>query len=257
LIEFLVVWFELKYPKREFDYYDGIRHMNIAEVDKLSKFMTWDQLMFRLSNEEWHFIKGCYRSNFGGNEPIYDKNGVVVDYRSVVSMKIKPKSKEDVFLKRGMKGLLPEFLVSADVYTGKLVRCYDIEDIFLEDLLEICRVTKEGNLDFSELEKCVLDHQVDLELRRKILELVALYLLYSPNTIPERGYTRAVRFILECNKHIEGLDLSQNRIDEIMNRNYKKKEKEDFFVEVKDEYSKKKSGDGFVKKLVKKLRCDI
>ena len=41
-----------------------------------------------------------------------------------------------------------------------------------------------------------------MELRHRILQLVALKLVYSKNTIPERGYERAKRFINEFNKKL-------------------------------------------------------
>ena len=53
-----------------------------------------------------------------------------------------------------------------------------------------------------------------------MLEFVALKLLYSRRTIPERGYERARRFMDEFNKKL-GLNLSMERLDNIMNRDYK------------------------------------
>lgn len=58
-----------------------------------------------------------------------------------------------------------------------------------------------------------------MELRHRILQSVALKLLYSRNTIPERGYERAKRFINEFNKKL-GLELSTEQIDEIIHRDY-------------------------------------
>ena len=58
-----------------------------------------------------------------------------------------------------------------------------------------------------------------MELRHRILQLVALKLLYSKNTFPERGYERAKRFINEFNKNL-CLTLSTEEIDEIMYRDY-------------------------------------
>ena len=50
--------------------------------------------------------------------------------------------------------------------------------------------------------------------------------MYSKNTIPERGYERALRFINEFNKKMN-LELSTEEIDEIMNRDYKNEVKEE------------------------------
>ena len=51
---------------------------------------------------------------------------------------------------------------------------------------------------------------------------MALKLLYSETTIPERGYKRAKRFIDEFNKELN-INLSTKEIDEIINRDYSKK----------------------------------
>lgn len=67
------------------------------------------------------------------------------------------------------------------------------------------------------MEKCIYDHNCDIELRERLLQLVALKLLYSKNTIPERGYERAKRFINEFNKKL-GLTLSMKEIDEIIQK---------------------------------------
>ena len=56
------------------------------------------------------------------------------------------------------------------------------------------------------------------------VQSVALKLLYSRNTIPERGYERAKRFINEFNKKLD-LTLSTEQIDEIISRDYTNSEK--------------------------------
>lgn len=74
-------------------------------------------------------------------------------------------------------------------------------------------------MDFTELKESVYDHDCDIELRNRVLQLVALKLLYSKNTIPERGYERAKRFINEFNKKLN-LTLSTEEIDEAISRDY-------------------------------------
>lgn len=54
-------------------------------------------------------------------------------------------------------------------------------------------------LDSTELKNCIYNRECDIKLRNKILQLVALKLLYSKNTTPERGYERVKRFINEFN----------------------------------------------------------
>ena len=90
------------------------------------------------------------------------------------------------------------------------------KEIKLDELIKILE-----NLNRKiNLKECVNNHNIDLELRKKLLQFVALKLLYSKNTIPENGYERAKRFIEEFNENIPNLKLSTSGIDKIMNINY-------------------------------------
>lgn len=118
------------------------------------------------------------------------------------------------------------FLLHADHMTGEVSKDYKLEEyidndenINLDELLSIFNKKYIDELDFTELKESVYDHNCDMELGHRILQLVALKLLYSRNTIPERGYERAKRFINEFNKKL-GLALSTEQIDEIIHRDY-------------------------------------
>ena len=91
------------------------------------------------------------------------------------------------------------------------------------------------------------DHNCDLELRKRILQLIALKLLYSQNTTPGRGYKRAKKFIDEFNKELH-LNLSSEKIDNIINTN----------IEIEKSDSEKltplKKSRKLVKSLLKKIR---
>ena len=110
--------------------------------------------------------------------------------------------------------------------TGEVSNDYELEEYLdseenlnLDELLSIFKEKYTDELDFTELKESVYDHNCDMELRHRILQLVALKLLYSRNTIPERGYERTKRFINEFNKKL-GLELSTEQIDEIIHRDY-------------------------------------
>jgi len=122
---------------------------------------------------------------------------------------------------------LPYELISANYKTGivnemSLLRLNLDRDqkIKLDELLKVLEKS-DRNINLKELKDCVNNHNVDLELRKKLLQYVALKLLYSKNTIPERGYERAKRFINEFNKHIPDLKLSTTEIDKLMGTDYK------------------------------------
>ena len=94
--------------------------------------------------------------------------------------------------------------------------------ITMDELLQIFREKYIDKLKFTYLENCVNNHHYDVELRNRIFNLVALKLLYSEKTSPERGYERAKRFISEINKELQ-INLSTDFIDEIMSRDYTSK----------------------------------
>ena len=123
------------------------------------------------------------------------------------------------------------FLLHADHTTGKVLVDYNLkkyidnkDDLNLDELLSIFKEKYTNELDFTELKESIYNHNCDMELRHRILQLVALKLLYSRNTIPERGYERAKRFINEFNKKLD-LTLSTEQIDEIISRDYTNGEK--------------------------------
>lgn len=223
MIDNIVYWYEMKYPERELEYYEGTRYFNFEEMEPLSKKMDLKQLMYRLPHNQLCLMECDYRSNGGGIRDVYDEDGNVIGHKTILFMRIDRKNAlEDPF---SMCGKVSDFLLRADTDTGIVdVDCFlddyvDIQGITLDEVLTIFKEKYSEELDFKKLELCILDHNCDIELRNRILQLVALKLLYSRNTIPERGYERAKRFIGEFNKKMN-LDLSTEEIDEAINRDY-------------------------------------
>ena len=178
--------------------------------------------MYRLSDKELDLIQGVYRAFCGGCHPIYNYKLEIIGWEDQVNIQIKNKREN----KNYDLNYIPNFFVYANALNGKVQIDYYIkqvtkkENITLDELLAVFKYTQKDKWDYSILEEIVENHNMDLMLRKKILQLVALKLLYSKNTIPERGYERAKRFISEFNKHIPELKLSTNRIDDIMKPDY-------------------------------------
>ena len=163
-----------------------------------------------------------YRAKGWGQHLIYE-NGKEVGWKVHIFMRINRKNEEE---SDSWLGKAPYFLLHADHMTGEVSNDYELEEYLdseenlnLDELLSIFKEKYTDELDFTELTESVYDHNCDMELRHRILQLVALKLLYSRNTIPERGYERAKRFINEFNKKL-GLALSTEQIDEIIHRDY-------------------------------------
>ncbi|MBQ6324376.1 MAG: hypothetical protein IJI22_06065 [Bacilli bacterium] len=229
MIDTIANWYEIKYPERELEFYEGIRHMDtdFQDTKRISNVMNIKQLLFRLPSRQYSLMKCGYRARGWSHHMICDDAG-------------NPKLKALIFMHIGKKNVeqdimlceeLPYFSLRANDVTGDVFVDYDVKEylngesnLSLEQLLKIFEEKYADELDFTELKECVYDHDTNMELRHRILQLVALKLLYSRNTIPERGYERAKRFINEFNKKL-GLTLSTEEIDEIMNRDYSNGEK--------------------------------
>lgn len=226
LINNITNWYEIKYPEREMEFYEGTRYFNFEDIKPLSKTMNIQQLLYRLPHKQLCLMECDYRSYGGGISDTFDYNGNVIGHRSILFMTIDKKNIDH----NPFTMDIPYFLLHADTQSGKVDINYDLkdyvkdEDITLDQLLVLFQNEYSNELDFTKLEECVYDHNCDVELRRKILQLAALKLLYSQNTIPERGYERAKRFISEFNKKLN-LNLSNEEIDEIFNRDYTNGEK--------------------------------
>ena len=229
LIDKIANWYEIKYPEREFEHFEGIRNIDFQDIKSISNVMDVRQLFFRLSHNQLRLMECGYRAKGWGQHPIYD-NGKKVGWKTQIFMRLNKKNEEkyNSWLDRESY-----FLLHADHLTGKVLKSFELEeyldgkeDLNLDELLSIFKGKYTDELDFTELKESVYNHNCDLELRHKVLQFVALKLLYSKNTSPERGYERAKRFINEFNKELD-VKLTTKQIDEIVNKDYSNVKKND------------------------------
>lgn len=247
LINNITYWYEIKYPEREFEFEEGIKNLDFKSIAPLSKSMNIYQLMYRLSDDQLCLINGEYRSNCGGIRNIYNGGSKVVDQKAVLYILIK-----QINNNYNANGINNNLIICAYpngevIINDSLKKYVDKERINLDELLSLFEEKYSHNLDFSVLKADVDDHNCDLELRKRILQLIALKLLYSQNTTPGRGYKRAKKFIDEFNKELN-LNLSSEKIDNIINTN----------IEIEKSDSEKltplKKSRNLVKSLLKKIR---
>ena len=230
LIDTIVRWYEIKYPERDFLSIEDLR-------EEQKKFKSLSNLM--VSTEGFHHDK------FKGIKSLSDAMGTkellyTLSYNELSLMECDYRakgysqgSKSRIFMRIVQKKDDSYFLLYANPATGKIevdennnvISDYlDGEiNINLDELLVILRSKYADELGLQELEECVYNHNSDVELRYRILSLVALKLLYSRNTIPERGYIRAKRFIDDFNEDL-GLDLPMVEIDQLMKECFSKEE---------------------------------
>lgn len=218
LIDTIVNWYEIKYPEREFDFYDGKMTLDFIKCAELSNFMDIKQLFFRLTDNQQKLLAGLYRSKCEKEFSILDNGEVVYTGKKVIYRV--DRTVNDTYYNKHK-----DFIVSADAETGMVDIDYEIEkyiftdEICISDLVKLFEAEYADRLDFLELKKADNNKYLDNYLRNRLLDFVALKLLYSKRTTPERGYERAKRFILEFNKKL-GLDLSCETIDNIIKKDY-------------------------------------
>jgi len=204
LIDIIANWYEIKYPDR------------YLKENKLSKVMIYDELIKRLPDKSAFLMKCSYRGNHHKIRKIYDNNGNNVD--SVIDVNFMVETK------------YTNYLVSFDTNTG-LIDSFDME--YVKEIINIDPLTNvvsielfkdyldKNNIECIELDKIINNYKVDSLLRKKILELVALKLLYSNTSKPNNSYRRALLFISEFNSYIPTLNLSSDKIDIIMYSEFK------------------------------------
>lgn len=216
MIDTIFNWYEMKFPEREFDFYDG--NADFSKFKELSDIMDMKQLFFRLTDRQQDFLEGFYRSKCEKSFPIYKQDEIVCQKKRVY-YKIYRTENDAYYAK------YKDFVVSADGETGLIDMDYELEkytdfkEIHIDELLMVFDEKYSNRLDFEEIRKAYNNRYVDNYLRDRLLEFVALRLIYSKKTTPERGYERARRFTNEFNKKL-GLNLSMDNIDKVMNRDY-------------------------------------
>ena len=212
LIDKIALFFEFKYPD------------NMLLVDKregncfnqckgISKKLDINQLKYRFYNDYVSFLECNYQ-------------GYLV---------IRKKKKLELYelgwylIQINNDGTLNEFDL-----VGLKEECF-IDDITgiktVEDLLVRFREEK-SVADYSEVEKCVWSHQVDIQIRNAILRLIPFRLIYSSTSSPLLGYERAKSFMRMFHQEY-GIYFDMEELEEILNRDYTK---HPHFYKIKQRY---------------------
>ena len=217
LIDRLFTWYEIKYPEREFDFYDGKLTSDFVTKKELSDLMNINQLFFRLSDNQIKLLEGNYRTISMKEYPIYEE-GKKIGVSKKVYFKIN-RNENDIYYNKHK-----DFIISADAVSGKVDTDYETDkyitgNVTIDDLYRKFKEEYTDRLEFEVLEKAINNKYIDNYLRDSILEFVALKLIYSKKTTPERGYVRAKRFIDEFNSRL-GLNLTYEEINRVMNKDY-------------------------------------
>ena len=213
LINLIANWYEIKYPERDFE--TAEKKNNFQSTKRLSSRMGINELLYRMNDHQIDLLKASYRTVDWGIR-VVSSECKEVKYSEYLLFKIKCLPNHPYYEKYSY------FKIVADPLTGLVDDTYELrdykdksEEITLEELLKRFKKSNRDDMDFSSLENCILNHSYDIELRAKIIELVALKLFYSPTTTPERGYIRAKKLFEDFNRNF-GLNLRVNFINELL-----------------------------------------
>ena len=222
LIDYIALWYEIKYPERELQKDEGIMYPDFNSIEDISSKLDIDQLIYRLPDTQMAILQCPYRAYGGGVYSTYEDGKRKDEMIAFMSVYRKPIKNNEYTYPRELK----KFLVRIYNKTGVIIKDFEIEkyfkenrDIKIEELKNIFEREYSDVLNFDEIIECVSDHKIDLELRNEILNMVALKLLYSKNTVPIMGYIRAKKFIYDFNNYFN-LNISTTKINELINKYY-------------------------------------
>lgn len=200
-MEQIKIFFEFKYPNIMFieKSYANPDEINMEKSKKIAKLLDLEQIKYRLYDKYNQFLDCKYAGYirlYRQKKDMHDAN-----WESIWISSDEPLNEYDLeSLKES--GLLK-----------------DIKDLKRpEDLLGRFK-SIETTTDYKELEEVIEHRKNSIALRNKVLELIPLCMIYSKSSMPEYGYKRAKKYIEMFNEAYD-LDLSTDKIEEIMNADY-------------------------------------
>ena len=205
MINRITRFFEFKYPDKFLDaltYNPECRTVKIC--DQTAKILDIEQLKHRLSHDNIQFLECPYGGYFNitrAKENLWDLNHLFI--------RIDNDGHID-------KNELEEIQENKFLYSIEGINnAADLLGRFIESPIEV---------NYSELEKIIINRRTQIQLRNMILNLIPFSLIYSTNTIPEYGYNRAKSFARMFSKEYH-LNIDLKEAEEII-KNSKNKNKQ-------------------------------
>lgn len=199
LINKVSAWYDLKYPNYELAKLD-INNFKLEDMNILSQYMNSDELFKRLSFLENTFLTGEYRYKRAGS--IKRSNNRVDNWTDVIWIDV-PRKSLDPKCPIWLKPL--DLKVLVDVKSGMVLNIgeldeyiYNVHSLKLDDLLKDLEPFKD-TLDLRNISYVVKTHNIDLELRNKVLELISLKLINSSSY----GYFKALEMLKDFNRELD------------------------------------------------------
>ena len=97
LIDTIVTWYEIKYPERELEYFEGTRDIDFQNIKRISNIMSIRQLLYRLPHNQLCLIECGYRAKGWGQHQVYEKDKKV-SWKTSIFMRInRKKQKKQIY----------------------------------------------------------------------------------------------------------------------------------------------------------------
>ena len=203
LIDDIALFFEFKYPdnmllenNKEYDVFNQCKEIALKlDMDQLKYHLAHDYVLF-LECYYWRYLF-LERKTANWHELNRTLLRILDD---------------GTLNKWDLEGLVMEHFLN----DGEGIET--IEDLFV-------RLRKENNgVDTLEVERCIMSHKKDIQMRNMVLKLIPFRLIYSSRSSPMLGYERAKNFMRMFEKEYD-IHFDTEELEEIMNRDYSEKKK--------------------------------
>ena len=202
-IDYTTFWYESRFPERG---YETSEYDEFGHIKDVTNDFSYSQLMYRIDEDMFDFLKCEFRSDDMSSEPYYDDSGNIVYLEKEVNIEICSKDKgkyEDMKLVFDADtGVIknPSILIKNGIYV--------LNNITINKLLYILNSDYEDYFELSLLKQVVRNHKYDLQLRKILLTLTANKILSNDDVRQEVRFLRYRAFINDFNDNIYGLKLN-------------------------------------------------
>lgn len=190
-------------------FYSDMYSKHSIELHEIDQLITKEKINASFSNTTINLLFPKYKGNIGLSISEYNEKLNTKTIYELFSIEDMLKKNTLVFRVNAETGIVE----SNCKYYGMT-----LEEV--EKELNIEFYNNKTNIDYCTISQGVYNYKMDLELRRRILELVALKLCYSTSNRPEINYVISEHFIDTMNKLFEDDILKYDEVDYIMYRCY-------------------------------------
>ena len=124
LIDYIALWYEIKYPERELQKDEGIMYPDFNSIEDISSKLDIDQLIYRLPDAQMAILQCPYRTYGGGVYSTYEDGKRKDEMIAFMSVYRKPIKNNEYTYPRELK----KFLVRIYNKTGVIIKDFEIEN---------------------------------------------------------------------------------------------------------------------------------